>query len=52
VRDLVHGTVDAGAHEARWDGNSAGGERLASGDYFARLEWDGVARQSRVLLLR
>lgn len=52
VRDLVQGAVGAGEHEARWDGTSASGERLASGVYFARLEWDGVARQSRVLFLR
>jgi subtilisin family serine protease len=52
VRDLVRGPVEAGEHEARWDGTSASGERLASGVYFARLEWNGVARQSRVLLLR
>jgi len=51
VRDLVHGALPAGAHEAMWDGTSTSGERLASGVYFARLEWDGVSRQSRLLLL-
>ncbi len=52
VRDLVQAVVGAGEHEAPWDGTSASGERLASGVYFARLEWGGVARQARVLLLR
>jgi choice-of-anchor B domain-containing protein len=38
VATLVDAQVDAGVHEADWDGRSFGGERVAAGVYFYELK--------------
>jgi flagellar hook assembly protein FlgD len=39
VRELLHDSfVAAGYHDVRFDGRDSGGERLASGVYFYRVE--------------
>jgi hypothetical protein len=50
VRTLVRGTVAAGVHRALWDGRDAGGRRVASGVYFARLRV-GAAIMTRKLVM-
>jgi hypothetical protein len=41
LRTLLDGTIEAGEHEARWDGAGADGHPVAPGMYFARFEADG-----------
>ena len=38
VSNLVAGVRSAGAHSAVWDGRNIGGEMVASGVYFARIQ--------------
>jgi len=38
VRALATGLMEAGPHEATWDGRDDAGQPAASGLYFARLE--------------
>jgi hypothetical protein len=52
VRTLVDGRVEAGLHEARWDGRNADGRAVASGVYFAQLRTPEATRVRRLLLLR
>ncbi|MEZ5064919.1 MAG: S8 family serine peptidase [bacterium] len=52
VRSLVSGPVDAGRHQAVWDGRDSGGQRVASGVYFVRLDVAGGAKQRKVLRIR
>ncbi|MBN1825451.1 MAG: S8 family serine peptidase [Candidatus Eisenbacteria bacterium] len=53
VRRLVDGTMDAGSHEAVWDGRDDGGRSLASGVYLARLETaEGETRARKMTLVR
>ena len=51
VRTLVHATLPAGEHEARWDGMTDGGMRASPGTYFYRLR-AGDQRAARTLLMR
>jgi hypothetical protein len=48
VRRIVHGPIAAGAHSVAWDGRAESGARMASGIYFARLEFEGRT-MSRIL---
>ena len=41
-----------GTHTVTWDGTDAGGRRLGSGVYFARLVAGGVAQTSKVVLVK
>ena len=41
VAHLVHETLPAGRHQARWDGTDASGRLVPGGTYFARLSVDG-----------
>ncbi len=52
VATLVDGVVLPGRHVARWDARNAGGARVASGVYFARLETGGLVRARKLLILR
>lgn len=53
VRTLLGGAfLEAGAHDASWDGRDDAGEQLGSGIYFLRLETAVSRRVERVLLVR
>jgi hypothetical protein len=56
VRTLVDRDVEAGEHEAVWDGTTDGGQRAASGVYFVRLEMtghaDGFSATRKLVLLK
>jgi 1,4-alpha-glucan branching enzyme len=52
VRTLVDGPCPAGPQQARWDGRTADGAPAAAGVYFVRLAHDGLARSTRIALLR
>ncbi|MGD8393885.1 MAG: M14 family zinc carboxypeptidase [Candidatus Eiseniibacteriota bacterium] len=52
VRRLVDGERVAGRHRVPFDGRDAGGARLASGVYVARLESAAGAARARIVLLR
>ena len=38
IRTLAEGSRDAGTHHVTWDGRDSGGQQVASGVYFYRLE--------------
>jgi aminopeptidase N len=50
VRTLVDGSLDAGSHEARWDGRDRRGRTVASGTYYARVA-AGSATSVRAVVL-
>ena len=52
VRHLEPGRLSAGIHPIVWDGRLSGGERAASGAYFARLSAPGGAVTKRFVLIR
>ncbi len=52
VNELVRNRLNAGEHEVFWDGTDFGGNLVASGMYFYRLEADGVKIAKNVLLLK
>lgn len=53
VRTLLAGVpLEAGAHDATWDGMDDAGARLGSGLYFLRIEAGERSRVERVLLVR
>jgi FlgD Ig-like domain len=52
VRTLVDSELPAGVHRARWDGKDTVGRSAGSGIYFLRFSAGGVARTSRIMLLR
>ncbi|MDM7916957.1 MAG: FlgD immunoglobulin-like domain containing protein [Candidatus Eisenbacteria bacterium] len=41
VKTLVDGTLDAGSHEALWNGRNDAGADAGSGVYFCRLQSGG-----------
>jgi hypothetical protein len=49
VRTLVDGALDAGPHQATWDGSTDSGERAASGVYFIRMDAAGHAGAFRAV---
>ena len=51
VASLVSGSMEAGRHLVRWDGNTDGGTRAAPGVYFFTLSADGATTSRRVVLL-
>jgi outer membrane protein assembly factor BamB len=52
VRDLFSGVSPGGAHGVAWDGTSNGGDLVASGVYFVRLEAGGEVATRKVALVR
>jgi parallel beta-helix repeat protein len=52
VAVLMNGDLSAGKHEVTWDGNTADGNSLPSGIYWARLESAEDIRSVKLLLLR
>lgn len=52
VRTLVDATLDAGPHEAPWDGRDAAGAAVAPGLYLSRLSMAGRALARRVVVTR
>jgi hypothetical protein len=52
VRALQRGPLAAGPHALRWDGKDDGGNRVAPGVFFARVESSGVTRIARVVRVR
>ncbi len=51
VRTLVNGAADAGGYAATWDGTTDGGDRIASGVYFVRMETGDGFRSARKMVL-
>ncbi|MFH1572183.1 MAG: C39 family peptidase [Gemmatimonadota bacterium] len=52
VRLLLAGELVAGAHQVHWDGVDDGGQRAATGAYYARLHTAAAAATEPLLLLR
>jgi hypothetical protein len=52
VVTLFHGARNAGAYSVDWDGHAIGGASAASGLYFARVSFNGVARTKKMVLLK
>jgi hypothetical protein len=52
VRTLVSGPREPGTHEVIWDGRDDGGQSLASGIYFCRLEAEDFTETKKMLLIR
>jgi hypothetical protein len=52
VRRLLAEPVDAGRHEARWDGKDDGGRSVSSGVYVARLQAAGESRTLKMTLVK
>jgi FlgD Ig-like domain/Bacterial pre-peptidase C-terminal domain len=51
VRTLAAGALEAGAHEAIWDGRDEGGRLVGAGVYFVRLESGGQTAVRRLVRL-
>jgi hypothetical protein len=51
IRTLVDGGSGAGVHVADWDGRDAGGQSVASGVYWCRLDVNLGSQSSKILLL-
>lgn len=52
VRELVRGNLEAGAHDAAWNGRDESGAPLPSGVYFYRLEAPDGVRTGKAALTR
>ncbi len=52
VRDLAHGTFDAGRHVLEWDARDETGRPVPSGVYFFRLRAAGIVHSRPVVLTR
>ena len=50
--DHPTGRFPAGTHRLVWDGRDAGGRKVASGAYMARLEFDGRSTARKIVLVR
>jgi hypothetical protein len=51
VRGLVEEAQVAGLYDIPWDGRDDRGRRLPAGIYFCRLDTDGAARSTRVVIV-
>ncbi|HOX25406.1 MAG TPA: FlgD immunoglobulin-like domain containing protein [Candidatus Krumholzibacteria bacterium] len=52
VRTLNDGSLPAGPQAIAWDGKDAAGRRAGSGVYFARLEADGAAWTTKLVMIK
>jgi len=52
VKTLFSGNVEAGRHEALWDGRDDAGHRVSSGMYLYQMVTGGVGATKRVVLLK
>ncbi len=52
VATLVNQSLVAGAHEVQWSGRTDGGQKLASGVYFYRIEAGDFTQTRRMTLVR
>ena len=52
VATLLDGLAPAGRHETVWRGVDAGGEPVASGIYFCRMETDSFRDEKKLLLIK
>lgn len=52
VKILQDGVMDAGWHDARWDGFNERGHSVASGVYFCRMTTGSVDQSKKLILLR
>jgi len=52
VKKLVSGYLEPGLHSVVWDGRNAGGMKVASGVYVARLSVEGESRNIKMALLK
>jgi len=52
ITTLHEGACPAGTHLITWDGRDGAGRRAASGVYLCRVEADGAARSSTIVLIR
>lgn len=52
VKTLVNGEVDAGAHQAIWDGTDQNGASVASGVYFYKMVTDKYVDTRKMALMR
>ncbi len=52
VTVLADASMTQGAHNITWDGRDAGGRKVGSGNYLARLEFGGFVRSVRMALVQ
>jgi flagellar hook assembly protein FlgD len=52
VSTLVDGELDAGRHQAKWDGTNNDGKRIPAGIYFSRLDSGGKRATEKVILVK
>ncbi|MBD3169059.1 MAG: S8 family serine peptidase [candidate division Zixibacteria bacterium] len=52
VATLVDKHQKAGSHEVAWDGRNAGGQKVASGIYFYKLDTDDQSAVKKMLLMK
>jgi hypothetical protein len=52
VRTLVQGSMMAGYHDVRWDGNDAAGRAVVSGVYYYRVRANDQEQTRKILVVR
>ena len=50
--EILHVTFEGGTNTVAWNGTGSGGETLASGIYFVRMDVAGERDSRRVVLLK
>jgi len=52
VREVVNGSQPAGVHRVSWDGGTQSGDKASTGVYLLKFNAPGVAKTTKVLLVR